>query len=358
MTLDHAVALQAEGWRLQEQGHLASAAAALREALAVAHQCGEGAALDVANLLTDSAEIERERGAYVASLDMAQRALAVIDISGTEDLDDTVVRIRLRALDESAAARRALGHYADAEADLLRAIDLAVARFGRDSLDAAQVRNALGVVYKFWGRWDDGRRLYEDVLKIVLATCGEMSDAAATAYHNVGGLLHAAGDYPAAEAPARRAWDIARAIGGDEAPETMPHAVAYAGVLDGLGRHHESLAIYERAIEFFEHRYGPEHPEVAATLHNRAAARAAHGAHAAAERDYRRALAIFEHTVGAEAPNAALTRQNLGQLLCECGRPVEGVPLLRAALHALAARLPAEHPYVVAARTNLEAATR
>ena len=353
MTMDRVVALQSRAWQFQDAGDFAAAAQTLHEAIATARECGDGAAVDVANLLADSAEVEYERGAYHPALEQAVRALALLDDSCADAADEAIVHVRLRVLERCAAAQCAVGRYAEAESMLLEAIDLAAARFPVESFESARARNALGIVYKFWGRWDEARSLYEGVLKSVIDNSGEMSEAAAAVYHNIGGLLHAKGDCISAEPPARRAWDIACAVRGEDHVDTMLHAAAYASVLDGLGRHSESSALYDAALAVFERHYGSEHPEVAAVLHNRAAAFAACGHLDAAERDYRRALVIKERTAGSDAPDAALTRQNLGRLLCETGRSVEGLPLVRSALDALAARLPADHPYVIAARTNL-----
>jgi tetratricopeptide (TPR) repeat protein len=351
MTMDRVVALQSRAWRLQDDGDFDAASQALGEAIAAARECATP--LDVANLLADSAEVEYERGAYLMSLQHARRALAVIDESRQDAAHEAAARIRLRALDRCGAAQCAVGRYAESESTLREAVGLAAAHFGVDTFESAQVRNALGIVYKFWGRWDEALAVYEDVLRIVVAISGETSEAAAAVYHNIGGLLHAQGECARAEAPARRAWDIVRAARGDDHPDTMLHAAAYASVLDGLGRHDESRPLYDRALAVVERRFGSEHPETAAVLHNRAAACAAGGEHDAAERDYRRALAIKERTIGRDAPDTALTRQNLGRLLCETGRSNEGIPLLRSALDALAARLPADHPYVIAAHANL-----
>jgi tetratricopeptide (TPR) repeat protein len=350
MSLDRAMALQAAAWRLQQQWRLADAAAALAAAIAA---CGDQAPLDVANLLNDLADVEAQRGDFCRSLDLAQRALRLGPADAGAGGDETVARIRCRSLELSAAAARTQGVYREAERALEEALGLATAVFGAASFDVAQLNNSLGMVYKYWGRWDDARRLYDLVLQAVRASDGDDSDAAASVYHNLGGLLHAAGDYAQAEAPARRAWDIARARHGDDDLETMRHAAACAAILDGQGRHDESVAIYRRALAVHERVCGPHHPEVAGTCHNLGAALAAQGALVEAARQYRRALAIHERTIGPEAPEAALTRQQLGRVLCAIGRADEGRRLLRVARRALAARLPASHPF----RTALAAET-
>src|SRR5207245_402477 len=125
-------------------------------------------------------------------------------------------------------------------------------------------RNNLGVLYKYLGRFDEGLALYQQALRSI----DEESVAAAVIYHNVGGILHAQGNFAAAEEPARKAWDISRRLLGEDDPRTVLDAAAYAAVLDGLERYDEIEQIYRRALRTFEKTHGPQHYEVASNLHN------------------------------------------------------------------------------------------
>ena len=78
----------------------------------------------------------------------------------------------------------------------------------------------------------------------------------------------------------------------------------------------------------FERIHGPQHYEVADTLHNLAALLAARGHYQEGEEHYRRSLEIKEKLLGAEYPDAALTRHNLGNMINPEGRFAEAVPLL------------------------------
>jgi len=355
MSLDLAADLQRRAWTLQEEFRFDEAAALLRDAVDAASACGEEAAFDVANLLNDLAEVEFERGDIAASLETARLARAVAG-DDVASIDGTGAHILLRSLERSGTAARALGRYGDAERDLRGALQVAETVFGRNSFEWAQVGNSLGMVYKYSGRWDEAEQLYAEVLRTVSATDGESADALASVYHNIGGLLHARGEYAAAEAPARKAWRLSRETHGSDDIQTMVHAVAFAAVLDGLDKWDDSIPIYRHALTIFERLYGPDHPEVGATLHNLGAALAATGSHDEAEDCYRRALTVAERTIGTDAPATALTRQNLGQLLCTVGRREEGLLLLESALCTFESCLPASHPYIAAARKNVEQA--
>jgi tetratricopeptide (TPR) repeat protein len=313
---------------------------------------------DVANLLNDLAEIERERQNLVDALALAERARSIEDTLGERFTGEAAARVRARTLALAGAVCRIQGEYARAESDLEQALAISVAAFGEASEEAAEARNNLGVLYKYCGRFDEGLKLYSHALGPIIAIHGHTSLATATVYHNIGGILHARGDFAAAEAPARWAWEISRKLLGEDNPQTMVDAAAYAGVLDGLERYDESEPIYRRALAIFEQAYGPEHYEVAATLHNLAAVLAAQGQPGAAEKHYCRALMIKEKLLGTDNPDVATTRNNLGKLLAEVGRPIEAVPLLEAAVAVLEDRLAPGHPHLSAARENLRNASK
>src|SRR4051812_49496805 len=89
---------------------------------------------------------------------------------------------------------------------------------------------------------------------------------------------------------------------GEDHPDALADACAYGGVLDGLERYGESRPIYERALGVYERVFGPEHFEVAATLHNLAAVEAAEGNGDRAEAYYRRAPGGKGERVGGGYP--------------------------------------------------------
>ena len=68
---------------------------------------------------------------------------------------------------------------------------------------------------------------------------------------------------------------------------------------------------------------GPEHPDVAKSLHNLAGLYKAQGRYAEAESLYKRALAIFEHALGPEHPHVAASLENYAALLRETARADE-----------------------------------
>jgi tetratricopeptide (TPR) repeat protein len=351
-----AVELQEQAWSLEAEGKLEEAAAAVGKALLLLEDAGEANSPDAANLLNDLAEIESERQNFQDALVQAERAHSIEDQLGESFAGQDAAQIRARTMGLIGEICRTLGDFVRAEVSLKEGLGIVAAEFGEASEQVADARNNLAVLYKACGRFDEGLSLYQQALDSVVKLNGEDCLASSVIHHNIGGILHAKGDFTAAEPPARKAWEISRRLLGEDDPRTLFDAVAYAAILDGLQRYDECEAIYRRALLIFEKTFGPEHYEVAANLHNLAAILCARGDLDEAEKLYLRALAIKERLLGADSPDAALTLNNLGALLSRTGRPEEAAGLLQRALAVLQCRVTPDHPHLALVRANLESA--
>jgi tetratricopeptide (TPR) repeat protein len=354
--VERAVELQEQAWSLQAEGKLDEAASAVRKALLLLEESGEADSPDVANLLNDLAEIENERQNFQDALGLAERAHSVEDKLGDRFAGEDAAQIRARTMGLIGEICRTLGNYVRAEVSLKEALRIMSTEFGEASEHVADARNNLAVLYKACGRFDEGLSLYRQALDSVVKLNGEDCLASSVIYHNIGGILHSKGDFASAEQPGRKAWEISRRLLGEDNPQTLFDAVAYAAILDGLQRYDESEAIYRRALAIFEKKFGPEHYEVTSNLHNLAAVLCTRGDLDDAEKLYRRALAIKEKLLGQDSPDSALTRNNLGALLNLKGRPREAAAMLQSAVETLQSRLAPDHPHLAFARTNLESA--
>jgi tetratricopeptide (TPR) repeat protein len=349
--------LQESMWELQAEGKLDEAVAACLEALRFLECAGESCSADAANLLNDLAEVESERQNAGAAFSSARRAQEIEDRLAGQFRGELAARIRARTLKLIGEAQQVQGEYQDAGTSLKGALEIVEAEFGDDSIEAANASNDLAVVYKYWGQFDEGLRLYKRALPTVIAHYGEDSLEAATLYHNIGGILHSAGDPLSAEQPGKKAWDISRRLLGEDDPRVQMDAVAYAAILDGLQRYEESETIYRAALPILEEHFGSEHYEVAAVMHNLAAVLCMRGERREAEHLYRMCLAIQEKVLGHDHPEVTLTCNNLGNLLNSEGRHSEAIPLVQKAVTILQKRLQEDHPHLSRALANLKVAT-
>jgi len=283
-----------------------------------------------------------ERGRALESLARLDEADAVYRSLPDDDLDARLGR---------GGVLRARGAYAEAEAELLEALRLAEAQCGEWSIEAASTLNALGMTYKYWGRFDDGRRVYERALAIVERAFGEQHEDVASLHHNLGGLAHARRDFETAEPHARRSVELRRVLRGPDDVTTAEDEAAWAPILKALGRTGEAEALLRHALPILERELGPEHPEVAGAWNNLAGTLADLDE---AARAYERALRIKEQTLGPDHPALAITLNNLGVNARRRDRPAEAEAYYRRALAILEGRVEPGHPNLELARKNLE----
>ena len=80
------------------------------------------------------------------------------------------------------------------------------------------------------------------------------------------------------------------------------------------GNERAAIPLYRRALSIKEEILGPEHPDVAMTLHNLAALCKATGHQADARSLCERALEIFVRTLGEAHPRTKICRDSCSQL--------------------------------------------
>jgi tetratricopeptide (TPR) repeat protein len=355
MNTTRAMELQESAWACHSRGELDQARDLTLEALRLVQTVEGPASHDAANLLNELAELELDRADLGGAWAFARQAHEVEVGWRDAPSSDDATRIRVKTSSVLGSIRQAQGRYQLAEAHLTEALALA-RELGDGSEEAALARNALGVLYKFWGRFEDALSLYERALDALSALHGEDSLAVGVVLHNIGGARHAQGRFSDAAEPGRKAWLISRAHLGATHPRALADATAYAAILDGLERYAECETICRDAHAALESSLGPDHYEVASTLHNLAAAVEAQGRAEEAEQLYRRALAQKLRLLGEDHPDVALTCNNLGRLLIDMGRVDESVQLLETAVAILDNRLLPSHPARLAATSNLERA--
>ena len=262
-------------------------------------------------------------------------------------------RVEVRALMYRAHGERLRGDYGAARATLDHALVVAESSLGQDSQEAAEVLNALGVLGKFSGAFEEAEDAYAKAARIIEARYGAVHPDMAAIYHNLAGLAHARGDAAAAEPLARRSVEIRERSSGPDHLATILDRAGLAAILSDLGRAEEASGLLERVLRDLDVTVGRDHREYAVTLNNLAALDQRRGDLEAAEARYRRALEIKERTQGPEAPALATTLVNLGTVLRRSGRTHEAQAAFERAIGLLDGVVAIDHPTLVAARRNL-----
>ncbi|MGI8633465.1 MAG: tetratricopeptide repeat protein [Solirubrobacterales bacterium] len=305
----------------------------------------------VVEILVEAGARRAEQADHAAAQALFERAVAAADGSPAGRQRDDA---RARALAALAGSFRMQGRFAEAEPLFRRALELGESTFGDHSIEVAGICNDLAITFKFSGRFADAKPLYRRALGILSAAYGtEEHPDAASIYHNLGGLAHAAGDYAAAEAPAQRAVEIREATLGADHVHSAADRSALGSILDALGRTEEAEPLFRQALAAFERHYGADHYEVAVVLNNLGAIERRRGNLDEAESLYRRALAIKERLLGEDSPETGFTLNNLALVCRATGRPGEADALYRRALHTFEQGLEPTHPATAKARANL-----
>jgi tetratricopeptide (TPR) repeat protein len=321
-------------------GNLRIAFAAIQSALR-SFRRGEGANHpDTAHARLELGRILVARGDTTNGLH--ELAAASRTLLANRRRDPDLVTLVTHACLVTAGAWRAAGRYREA-----RQFAQAALRRAPDPVWIAAAHNELGVIGKFAGHFDEAERHYHAARPLIRKLYGTESREMATYWHNLGGLDHARGRWKTGERAARRSVEIGRAVLPAGDLELHAHEVAYAALLDELGRHTESLPIYRRALAAY--RAAEDRYEVASTLHSLAAAEHSAGMFAEARTHYNAAIVLFRACVGGAHPDVGRALHNLATLELAAGHAHHANQLRARAIKNLRASLGATHPTTRAA---------
>ena len=171
---------------------------------------------------------------------------------------------------------------------------------------------------------------------------------------NQAGLyLRGRAEFARARACFERALKIDEAAYGPEHPNVAASVNNLGLVLRDQGELAGARACFERALKAAEAAYGPEHPNVATVVNNLGLVLIAQGDLGGARACFERALKIDEATYGPDHPNVARDVNNLGSVLEAQGDLAGARAYFEQALKIAEAAYGPEHPNVAAYVNNL-----
>jgi CHAT domain-containing protein/Tfp pilus assembly protein PilF len=150
-----------------------------------------------------------------------------------------------------------------------------------------------------------------------------------------------------------RIEELRAATENDRALDEARKLYKKAGELRIAGKYEEALPSFEQALEIRETRLGPDHQDVAASLHNLGIIYRNLGDYAKAGPLLQRALAIRVKSLGTEHPDVAISLQNLANLYMNQGDYTQAERLYQRSLAILEKSLGPEHPDVARSLNNL-----
>lgn len=263
--------------------------------------------------------VSREHGRHADARAWELAAEAALRRAG--DAPEAEARLR-QALGD---ARFAAGAYAEARAQLERALEVATAIDPEHPRVATALRR-LGGVDTQQGRLDDARRRLEQVVAFWERTLGPDHHHVAVASNDLGLALQKQGALPEARRHLERALAIwERTLGPDHV--SLGHALNnLALVALAQGEHAQARAFVARALAIWEPALGPDHLNVIAAVVTEADVELAAARPDEACARYERARAALARTVGLDHPYAPYAFTGLAECLLAQGRAAEALP--------------------------------
>jgi len=197
------------------------------------------------------------------------------------------------------------------------------------------------------------RELLERGAERIASRFGDRPEVEAALLDAVGFASVSLALYPEAEEHLVRALELRRQIHGPEHPDVAA-SLHHLGVLRREeGRLEEAEALLEQALGQRLRLLGGENLEVAATRNDLGILKVASGDYASAEGEFRAALALDRRLLGPEHPEVVTTLNNLAAAVYHRGDLEEAEALFRESLTSNRRLLGESHPMVAANLANL-----
>jgi serine/threonine protein kinase/tetratricopeptide (TPR) repeat protein len=257
------------------------------------------------------------------------------------------------ALNNLAAVYHLRGRYADAEPLLAAALEIRRRVLGEDHLDTLASVNNLALLYYHQGRYAEAEPLYQTALEIGRRMLGAAHPDTLNPMNNLVLLYEQQGRYAEAEALALQVVEVRRDKLGEDHPDTLASLSNLAMVYAAQGRQEEATNLDLEVLAGRRRVLGPEHPDTLASMNNLALMYARTERYAEAEKLYAEALEIRRRVQGEEHPGTLLLMENLAGLYEQHGRYDQAEPLYAKVAEAHARVLGDDHPYTLATLYNL-----
>ncbi|XP_069177708.1 kinesin light chain isoform X2 [Procambarus clarkii] len=212
---------------------------------------------------------------------------------------------RLRTLHNLVIQYASQGRYEVAVPLCKQALEDLEKTSGHDHPDVATMLNILALVYRDQNKYKEAANLLNDALAIREKTLGENHPAVAATLNNLAVLYGKRGKYKEAEPLCKRALEIREKVLGRDHPDVAKQLNNLALLCQNqisqeerrgvpkeelLGKYEEVERYYQRALEIYETKLGPDDPNVAKTKNNLASAYLKQGKYKEAEILYKQVL--------------------------------------------------------------------
>ena len=227
------------------------------------------------------------------------------------------------------------------------------AKFAKQPLVEASIRQTLGDAYEDLGLYPEAQQHMERALELRRRARGEADRDTLKSMHNLARLLFLEGKYAQAEAPLRSTLAAERRLLGAEHSETLDTMTDLAGVYRALGRYAEAEPLYRKVLDIQPRVLGEKHLDTATTMNELGMLYRLEGQYARAEPLYIRSLDIMRQLKGDEHPDTLTIMNNLAVLYDYEDKYEQAEPLFSKVLEVRRRVLGEEHHFTLLSMYNL-----
>jgi CHAT domain-containing protein/Tfp pilus assembly protein PilF len=223
-------------------------------------------------------------------------------------------------------------HYTDAQAALMRALEIREKVLGPDHLAVGVTLGFLASGYDDAGDYASAEPLHLRSLKIKEKWLGPDHPTVALELSALGGSYRERGDYVKAEEVDRRALAIFEKAQQADKPTAAGLLTSLASIYYAWGDYKNAEAYYERSRAIWEKLLGPDHFHLATSYTHLGHVAYDAGDYAKATAMFQRALTLAEKGLGPDNPKATPYANDLAASYCTTGDYDKGESLYQQAL--------------------------
>ena len=277
--------------------------------------------LELASLLTRTADYLLQRTHYYQAESLYQRALSIRE----QMLGDFHPQVTF-PLYGLADVYREQCRYELAEPLYQRALHLWEA-YSQEYPEIPAPFNDLALLYHNQGNYQQAESLYQRALHF-WETYNQEDPRLASPLNNLAILYSQQGQYERAEPLYQRALHICEQTFGQEHPEVASPLNGLANLYREQGQYERAESLYQRSLTIRYQQRGANHPETAESLHDFARLYELRNQQEQANTLYQQALVIREQRLGPEHPRTRDTRTCYARFLRTCGRSEKAAALM------------------------------
>jgi eukaryotic-like serine/threonine-protein kinase len=262
-----------------------------------------------AQVLTDFAEVWNGLNQDEKALAVAGRAAAL-----WRELEGNLSLGLATNLETQASAFNQSGDYAAAEKAAREAVAIYAARLGPGSLEAAEAKTNLIVLFHHSGRIEEGLAMIDEVLPVFEARLGPEHSSTLLQLQNLGAFQYELGRHAEAEATTRRVVALTEKLFGSDHFRVGVALLNLCGALSANQKLAEAEQVILRSARILEQRAGAVHQLHLTALESLAEVYESQGRRAEARAVLERAVGIREADRGPGDSYLASLRRSLAEL--------------------------------------------